>query len=177
MLRAVIIIFILHFTLLAASQVKNDMADRRFRKLNLPPGIKINFNDLMISKKTGVWARSISNGLAFFDGTEFRIYQHSESDNNTISSNQVYDIAEDGEGNVYVATYAAGFNIIHPGTNLIEKFNPAATIPELKNAFLLSVETDGKNLVLLGYLGHGLYIFDRQTKQIRHFNLVAGKPE
>src|SRR3569833_3034255 len=44
------------------------------------------------------------DGLNRYDGYKFKIYNHSFQDNNTISNNQVVDIAEAHNGDLWEAT-------------------------------------------------------------------------
>ena len=86
----------------------NDLVNRQFRKVPIPPGIKTDFDNILISRFGGIWANSKFSGLAYFDGTEMRMYRHSKTDTNSISSDMIWNMAEDAVGNLYAVTWGAG---------------------------------------------------------------------
>ena len=117
----------------------DDLVNRQFRKIPIPPGIKTDFDNILISRFGGVWAKSKSFGLAYFDGTEMRVYRHSEADSNSISSDMIFSIAEDEEGNLYAATWDGGLNIINKKTNHITKIIFRDSIEQYKIAAQMSI--------------------------------------
>ena len=159
------------------AQVNDALSNRRFKKIQQPPGIKIDFDNILISKMGGIWASSKNDGLVYYDGTEMKIYRHSRTDTNTIAAGWIYDISEDPEGNLYVAVYDGGLNIINKKRNSIEKITFKDSIQESKSALLMSICADEQHNVLIGLFGRGLLVYNTINKSIRHFNLDPSKPD
>ena len=62
-----------------------------------------------------VWIPADPNGLfKYIPGTgEFINYRHDPDNPNSISSDRVTDIIEDGEGNLWITTFGGGLNILN----------------------------------------------------------------
>lgn len=68
-------------------------------------------------RKGDVWLSSKDNGLfkmTFTDGSSFTIknYRHSQNDKFSLSSNAAYQTLEDKDGNIWIATYGGGVNVM-----------------------------------------------------------------
>ena len=50
------------------------------------------------------------DGLNRWDGHEFKVYNHQPFDSTTLSSSWLSDLAEDGDGNLWIGTAKGGLN-------------------------------------------------------------------
>lgn len=48
---------------------------------------------------------------------KFRLYQHSEHNNKSLSNNNIYSIIEDDRNNIWIGTYGGGLNLVEERTN------------------------------------------------------------
>ncbi len=62
------------------------------------------------------------NGLARYDGYEFRTYQHDPFDSNTLSGNNISAILEDSKGNLWIGTQNSGLNYLDRKSGRITRF-------------------------------------------------------
>jgi anti-sigma regulatory factor (Ser/Thr protein kinase) len=159
-----------------SAKQSNDLVDRHFRKVPIPPGIKTDFDNMLISRFGGVWAKSYSFGLAYFDGTEMKMYRHSKTDTNSLSSDMIWNMAEDAVGNLYAVTWDAGLNIINKKNGHITKIVFRDSIEQYKIAALMGICIDEQNNVYIGLFGRGFLIYNPQSGSVKHFNLDAAKP-
>ena len=106
-----------------------------------------------------MWYASKGDGIVVIypDGTR-RHYKHDSSNGYSLSSNDVYDIMEDGKGRMLVATFGGGLNIIdetdpqawrfiHSGNDLKQydtnRFAKIRRIARTKSGVILLSTTDG----------------------------------
>lgn len=160
-----------------SAKQSNDLVNRQFRKVPIPPGIKSEFDNMLISRFGGVWAKSNSSGLAYFDGTEMRIYRHSKTDSSSISSDLVWNIAEDTEGNLYAATWDGGLNIIHKKNGHITKVVFKDSIEQFKITPMMGICVDERHNVFIGLFGRGILMYNASSGSVNHFNLDPSKPD
>src|SRR5688572_19795844 len=160
-----------------SAKQSNELVNRHFRKVPIPPGIKTDFDNMLISRFGGVWAKSYSSGLAYFDGTEMRIYRHSNTDTNTISSDMIWNIAEDTEGNLYAATWDAGLNIINKKNGHITKVVFKDSIEQFKITPMMGICVDERHNVFIGLFGRGILVYNTLSGSVNHFNLDPLKPD
>jgi anti-sigma regulatory factor (Ser/Thr protein kinase) len=181
-LTILLILFIFNTTWINAqtktdsARQSNDLVDRHFRKVPIPPGTKTDFDNMLISRFGGVWAKSYSSGLAYFDGTEMRMYRHSKTDTNSISSDMIWNMAEDAAGNLYAITWDAGLNIINKKNGHISKIVFRDSIEQYKIAALMGICIDEQFNVYIGLFGRGFLIYNPISGSVKHFNLDASKP-
>src|ERR1700749_1463863 len=78
----------------------------KFEHIGTAEGLsQINVLCIMQDSRGFMWIGT-RDGLNRYDGYKFTVYNHSFQDDNTISNNQISDIVEDKDGNIWVATLA-----------------------------------------------------------------------
>ena len=84
------------------------------------------------------WLCTKGNGLFMMvpqagGGYSFRQFEHIEGNKNTLNSNNVYDMVEDKQGNIWIATYGDGVNLLIEDKNgtfrFLNKDNGINTYP------------------------------------------------
>ncbi len=88
----------------------------------------------VLENKNGqLWLGTRGDGLILYDPAENRIlkqYRRDIDDPNSLSSNDIYDMVADSAGNMYIATYGGGINILKPETeNFINPNNDLFDYP------------------------------------------------
>ncbi len=113
-----------------------------------------------------IWLATAKSGLAKWIGQTSRVVTHYENDpskNQTISNNNVYDIAEDPRGNLYVSTYGGGLNYFNTRTS--QFFHLAGS-----SNLLEGISIDGRNNVWMITNGN-LEKYNPSTQSFTGFTL------
>ena len=112
-------------------------------------------NDAIViqeDKENNVWVGTQWNGLFKYDGKNWIEFDTSNSE---ITSNNIYDMKFDSDGNLWMAT---GNGLVKfDGSNWIV-FNTANS--GLLQNEILSIEIDEKGIIWLGFFNYGLMKFD-----------------
>lgn len=110
-----------------------------------------------------------NDGVARYNGYEFRVYQHEPGDSNSISHNLIRDIFEDRWDNIWIATDAGGLNLYNP-----QKDNFTHYRPDPKNKSSISsnhlykiVESTRGHLLIASR--EGLNLFNQKEGKFRTF--------
>ena len=62
------------------------------------------------------------DGLNKYNGYEFTVYKPEIGDTNSISSNLIFDIAGDSDGNLWIGTTGSGLNYFDRSTETFTQF-------------------------------------------------------
>ncbi len=113
---------------------------------NLPQS---DVNDIFEDSRGFMWIATL-DGLFRYDGSSYRSYQMNFTQN-SISSNMIFSINEDLNGNIWVGTYARGLNRIDVHTGKITNYSLVELLgDELWIDDILTIEIDRDNRVWLG---------------------------
>ncbi len=124
----------------------------------------------MIQDRDGYMWFATENGLNKFDGYDFTVYTHTDS--NSISDPLVYTMAEDEEGLLWVATYGGGLNRFDRRTQKFTSYkndpnNPASIPSNFVTVFYISPRNP--EIIWAGTDGGGLTRFDKKTGQFTRY--------
>jgi len=127
-------------------------------------------NCIFEDSKGILWVGTMGNGLNCFDTekNEITVYKHDSLSANSICSDHIFDMEEDAEGNIWIAT-GGGLSMYDPSTQTF--LNYTFVNSNLKTNNLVCLAVDGDEL-WIGTYGKGIYILDINTKQMRHFDHV-----
>ncbi|MBN9297755.1 MAG: response regulator [Filimonas sp.] len=148
--------------------------DIQFNLLNQNTGT-LSLNDQVVNvikqdSKGDFWIGTNDKGLNYWNRTNntIRYYTHSETNNNTISSNNIKAIAFDADGKIFIGTHNAGLNLFDPasGRNIVYRHNPA-DVASIAGDMVYALLKDQKNRVWVGTRS-GLDRFDPATHTFTH---------
>lgn len=111
-------------------------------------------------------------GLAVFDPAtqQFSRYRHDPADSASLSSDRVFDVAVDRQGQVWAATWDGGLNRLDPQTGEIRRFRHDDGDPgSLSSDQLMKVMEDHAGRIWIGAYDGGLNLFDPQTGHFVHY--------
>ncbi|MBN2611047.1 MAG: response regulator, partial [Bacteroidales bacterium] len=114
------------------------------------------------------------DGLNRFDGNTFKVFRHSETDNNTICSNVLNCVYTDKSDDiVWIATEKNGINAYHYKTQIFKHYHHDNT-GQNPNSLMANGVThitgdDKGNLWIATYQG-GIDYFDKETGFFTHYN-------
>ncbi len=75
----------------------------------------------------------------------FKIIEHDDFDNNSLSSSSINCIYKDPRGNIWIGTYNAGVNFIDPDRSKFTHYKHSLTGNTLSNNNVLSIYEDTKD--------------------------------
>ncbi len=112
------------------------------------------------------------DGLNRFDGNSFKIFKHSDTDTNTISSNVLnYVYADKNDDLIWIATEKNGLDIYNYKTHNFTHYRSEGDNENSLSADgITHISSDSKgNIWVATYLG-GLVYFDKETKTFTRYN-------
>ena len=97
-----------------------------------------------------IWLASKDNGIfkmthSGSGGNSIRNYCHVDTDKHSLGDNRAYQTAEDAEGNVWVATYGGGVNMLPKGSNQFVRADDIINYPQtaFRKVRAIAIDRDG----------------------------------
>ena len=97
---------------------------QNIRHLSVDEGLPQSFVSGIVENKDGFIWLSTRNGLARFDGHNFKIFQHIHNDKNSLTSNLIEQIKESDSNTLWIKYESGELDKFNYNT---EKANPAIT--------------------------------------------------
>jgi signal transduction histidine kinase/ligand-binding sensor domain-containing protein/DNA-binding response OmpR family regulator len=154
-----------------------EKAGKKFKSLPFPFETGIQALD-MLATETGIWVSNYPLGIYFYDFRHktFKEYKHNPLDINSISDDNVRQILEDKNGDIWFAT-RNGLNLLKQGSNdFIHYFHQENNPRSLSSNIIYSMLEDKDGYLWLGTNGQGLDRFDPKTGTAEHFTMRNGLP-
>lgn len=121
-------------------------------------------NYWLCDKDNGIYKMS-PNG----SGYTITNYRHDDDDKNSLSSNSAYLATEDYQGNIWVATYGGGVNILvkdgHGGYKVYNRFNVLKRYPTMSHQKVRTIAVDKEGKVWAGTTD-GILIMSLQGQKV-----------
>ena len=144
--------------------------------INSEKGLSNNWVHTVFRDRWGYNWFGTENGLCRFDGKRFKIFQHEQGNQQSISFNLISDIAEAADGNMWLAINGGGINLFNPHSG--QAINLPIPIHPITHSVSLSGKTvclDKQGKVWYGCYNNGLYSFDPQTNGYNQFDLAPAE--
>ncbi|RZS93337.1 hybrid sensor histidine kinase/response regulator transcription factor [Aquimarina brevivitae] len=91
------------------------------------------------------------DGLNRYDGYTVKTYRNRIGDTTSLSHNEIWDLAEDQQGNIWVATYGGGINKYNPETDTFKNYlNTKKDSLRTGKNHVMSVFVDSQNRIWAG---------------------------
>ncbi len=127
----------------------------------IPTGIQnSNIRSLCVDRHDNLWVGTILGGLSRYHipSDTWTTFQHSPTDNNSISNDEVLSILEDQKGQIWVGT-EFGLNLFHQESRTFTSFLPTDGEPNTLHArAVLSIMEDDKGFIWVGTWAGGFYL-------------------
>lgn len=121
----------------------------------------------------GTW-----DGLARYDGYEFKVYKHNPRNRTSISSNSVWALDEDSAGHIWVGTDGGGLNRFDPVTEQFTRYQPDPDNPNsLSHNQIYSLLVDDQDHVWVATMGGGLNHLNPHTGTFTHYQHNPEDPQ
>lgn len=132
--------------------------------------------------KNNVYWLGTNHGLYCFDFSgnkirNLRLFQHMESNPNSLSHDIVNSLCEDGKGNLWVATERGGLNIIDlKTTHITSKNNSSMKILNQVESTVRKIKPDSRGNLLIGTIA-GFYVLNLVSGDFNHLKNDFNDPE
>ena len=111
-------------------------------------------------------------GLNKFDGYKFTVYTHTINDPKSIAANEIANLCEDKEGNLWIATKNGGLSQYDAGNESFINYQEKSTDPaSLSSNQTNKVYEDRLGNIWVGTLS-GLNLFNKKTKNFFIIKLI-----
>lgn len=140
----------------------------KFSSLTIEDGLSQSDVKSIIKDHLGFMWFSTDDGLSRYDGYSFTAYKHNAKDPHSIPANDVTDLFEDKQGNLWVGS-GGGLSLYNYNSNNFTNFKAdkddenTLSDPDVSNIFQ---DSKGR-LWVAGY--SGLNLFDVKTKKVKRF--------
>ncbi len=126
---------------------------------------------LMVDNKNNLWAGSLSKGVEVFspDLQLIASYKHDEQDIDSLSADGITDMLQDSDGQIWIATYRAGLNLLDSQTQKFKRFNLSINGQGLVSDNIFSIAEDDEGYLWLATDGGGVSRLDKHTGTIKTF--------
>ncbi len=106
------------------------------------------------------------DGLNKYDGYKFTVYKNDAANENSLSHNAIYDMAEDADGNLWLATWGGGLEMLDRGNENFVHYKPDLKNPySIGSPFINSVLYGSDGNLWIGTEGHGLQMYDKKSNR------------
>ena len=145
----------------------------RFRQVGVADGLPASgVNGLAVDRAGYLWIAT-RDGLARYDGVDYRIYRHAEGDSDSLPGNSVTAILIDDQDRIWVGVEGQGLCRLDAGRRAFGCFSQASD-KLLRSDDIWALEKTPDGAVWAGTFGGGLYRFDRDGHQQRFLPGPAG---
>ena len=142
----------------------------KFEHIGTAEGLsQLNINCIIQDRNGFIWVGT-RDGLNKYDGYKFTIYNYNPKDDNSLSNNYVQDIAEDKEGNLWLATEGGGINKFDVKHNKFTRYRHDNNNPNaLSHNSINKITVDADDNLWIGTEIGGLDFFNQKTKSFYHY--------
>lgn len=170
--RALLITFIvLSGSLITPSQAQH--RNLKFEHIGSDAGLSHSNILCILQDSRGFMWFGTRNGLNKYDGYMFTLYKNNAADSTTISNDRISDLAEDADGNIWIATLNGGLDMFDwRKEKFIHYISNPADASTLSSYELRDLTKDHEGNLWIGTLANGACMLDRKTnKFIRYVHL------
>ncbi|KAA6439781.1 response regulator [Dyadobacter flavalbus] len=148
-----------------------------FRQISTENGLSDNYTNCVFQDRRGFIWIGTRGGLNRYDGNEFKIFRNNEKNAASISHDLITSLAEDKNGNIWIATGGGGLNLLDRNKNVFYAYKHAAKdVNSISDNYIVSMALDKDGLLWLATPG-GLDVFDPVRRMaVKHFRHNASDP-
>ncbi|WKN33561.1 two-component regulator propeller domain-containing protein [Porifericola rhodea] len=161
------LIYLMFFLLSLAHLSYSQYTNIRFEQVKADQEIASNVTCILQDSRGFLWFGT-RDGLNKYDGYELKIYTHDQEDSSSIAHSMVMDLAEDKEGNLWIATWGGGLSKYDRNKDVFHNY--PLKVPGSSNyvELIRRISLDDDKIWVASRM-HGLFLFDIKTEQFRHF--------
>ncbi|TDO22705.1 hybrid sensor histidine kinase/response regulator transcription factor [Pedobacter duraquae] len=144
--------------------------DLNFIALTTKNGLSSNTVNAVLQDRQGLIWIGTSDGLNKFDGTNFTVYTHNETDSSSIPSNVITSLLEDKSGKLWIGTSAGGLAFYNPRLNVFGTFKGGINVGKQSHFNVKALYQDREGQIWVGTFG-GYRIINPVTLQVKNVEL------
>lgn len=157
----------LFFVALLWSMLSFGQSDFRFQHFTTSDGLPENTGEALLQDNNGFIWIGTQNGLARYDGYQFKVYKHQSDNTSSISNNHVQALLQDDRGRIWVNT-RNGLNCLDPAMDTFWTYQPDPGQMTEDNWFGYDLIQDTAGFIWTSTLNSFLKV-DPKTYDITHY--------
>ena len=132
-----------------------------FENIGVKDDLSHSYVKCMIQDQLGFLWFGTHNGLNRYDSYAFKIYKSKEHDPHSISNNQINDLHERSNGDIWIATDGGGLNLYNRQKDQFEVFrNDPEDLNSISSNFVKSIVDDPTGNLWIATEGKGLDVYN-----------------
>ena len=164
--------------IISSVQAYTQQLNLKFEHLGTREGLSHSNVICMLQDSRGFMWFGTRDGLNLYDGYSFTVFKNNKKDKNSLSSNIIYDIAEDADGFIWVGTWGGGLNRYDRANGKFISYRHDQERPgSLSSDFVNSIFIDSEGFLWVGTDNGGLERFNREDKTFSHFVYDKNNPK
>ncbi len=149
----------------------------RFTHISSADGLSQNTINTIFKDSRGFMWFGTNDGLNRFDGKNFKIFQQSHTNSNSIGANGITVITEDSNHHLWIGTKQNGISIYYPETDSFVVIRHIANdTASLAGNYVTGIQYVEPHTILVGFSNEKLDVINTQTHKIKHFKLSGTTP-
>jgi len=157
--------------LLCAGAGAADHHPMRFGHVTLDDGLSQSNVLAILQDSQGLMWFGTENGLNRYNGYEIETFKRERGNPLALGSDFIYDLAEDADGNLWIATNGGGLAKKAPGESHFTSYRHDPADPDsIGSNVVRTLLVDERGALWLGTRGAGLDRFDPATETFTHHN-------
>lgn len=171
-------LYLTSLLLLAAAPGFSQPRNLKFQHLGTAEGLSQSNILCILQDSRGFMWFGTRDGLNKYDGYKFTVYKNNPDDENSISNNFIMDVAEDRDGNLWIATYGGGLEMFDwRKEKFIHHRNQEKNTTGSGAIYVNTLQFDSEDNLWIGLAGEGLCLYDRKTMNLIRYMLEAPDPD
>lgn len=147
----------------------------RFEHITLEHGLSQSNVFAIHQDSDGLMWFATENGLNRYDGYDFEVFRRERGNANALVSDYVYDVAEDGAGDLWIASNGGGLTKMDRAAKTFTTFRHDAADPSsISGNTVRTVAVAQDGAIWAGTRGAGLNRFDAETNEFTRFRFTDG---
>ncbi|QEC64920.1 response regulator [Mucilaginibacter ginsenosidivorans] len=137
---------------------------------------ELNPNSILQDSRGFIWIGT-ADGLNRYDGYKFRVFRNDVKDTTSIANNYVQDIAEDRQGNLWIATVGGGLNKYDRKANRFHRFlHDPKSLNSISSNFTSKVIIDDYGKIWVSTQHDGVDVYDPFNGIFKHYRNNPNDP-
>lgn len=170
----ILILILLVFGLTSAFSQRQNI---RFEHLSTEAGLSQSNVLCILQDSRGFMWFGTRDGLNKYDGHKFTVYKNNAEDENTPSNDEIMDLKEDSDGNLWIATYGGGLNMFDWKKEKFTRYRHTATDSSgIPTDYLHSLYIDHEGSIWVGTSRAGLSMYDKKTNKFTTYQHEPADP-
>jgi signal transduction histidine kinase/CheY-like chemotaxis protein/ligand-binding sensor domain-containing protein len=150
----------------AFSQIRN----LKFEHISTDKGLSHSNIQGVVQDRQGFMWFATRDGLNKYDGYKFTVYKNISNDSSSLSNDNLSEVLEGKDGNIWVATWGGGLNMFDKTKERFIQYRHDDHDPNsITEDFINSIAEDRAGNLWIGTNNNGLDFLDTKTKKFSHF--------